>query len=118
MGELRVRRGGGGGQGRDGGEDRVENSRYKGNWKWVCNLDHQISVPHPATWYLELPIFIPLCSPRAYLEASCTSAPLQLAFPKGLSAAAGRPRVPPSSPVVFDVQLLYIPGLEVDEDEE
>ena len=33
-----------------------------------------------------------------------------LAFPKGLSSAAGRPRVPPSSPVVFDVELLLVPG--------
>lgn len=38
--------------------------------------------------------------------------PGELAFPKGLPAAAGRPRVPPSSPVMFDVQLLYIPGLD------
>lgn len=38
--------------------------------------------------------------------------PGELAFPKGLASAPGRPRVPPSSPVVFDVQLLYIPGLE------
>lgn len=42
--------------------------------------------------------------------------PGDLAFPKGLSAAAGRPRVPPSSPVIFDVQLLYIPGFEVDDE--
>lgn len=41
--------------------------------------------------------------------------PGPLAFPKGLKAAAGRPSVPPSSPVMFDVQLLYIPGLEDDE---
>ncbi|GAQ80702.1 FKBP-type peptidyl-prolyl cis-trans isomerase family protein [Klebsormidium nitens] len=40
--------------------------------------------------------------------------PGDLAFPKGLGAAAGRPRVPPSSPVVFDVQLLYIPGISDD----
>lgn len=32
------------------------------------------------------------------------------------SAAAGRPRVPPSSPVVFDVKLLYIPGISDDEE--
>ncbi len=38
--------------------------------------------------------------------------PGELAFPKGLPSAAGRPRVPPSSPVMFDVQLLYIPGLD------
>ncbi|KAG2580417.1 hypothetical protein PVAP13_6NG338500 [Panicum virgatum] len=38
--------------------------------------------------------------------------PGQLAFPKGLTSAPGRPRVPPSSPVVFDVNLLYIPGLD------
>uniref|UniRef100_A0A7I4FPX0 peptidylprolyl isomerase n=1 Tax=Physcomitrium patens TaxID=3218 RepID=A0A7I4FPX0_PHYPA len=37
--------------------------------------------------------------------------PGELAFPKGLGAAAGRPRVPPSSPVIFDVSLLYIPGI-------
>jgi peptidylprolyl isomerase len=41
--------------------------------------------------------------------------PGNLAFPKGLKAAAGRPSVPPSSPVVFDVALRYIPGLEEDE---
>lgn len=41
--------------------------------------------------------------------------PGELAFPKGLPSAAGRPRVPPASPVVFDVQLLYIPGLDDDE---
>jgi hypothetical protein len=27
----------------------------------------------------------------------------QLAFPKGLGAAVGRPRVAPSTPVIFDV---------------
>ncbi|CAO2173611.1 unnamed protein product [Urochloa humidicola] len=36
--------------------------------------------------------------------------PGPLAFPKGLTSAPGRPRVPPSSPV--DVNLLYIPGLD------
>lgn len=38
--------------------------------------------------------------------------PGNMAFPKGLPAGPGRPRVPPASPVVFDVQLLYIPGLD------
>ncbi|KAF0901114.1 hypothetical protein E2562_037971 [Oryza meyeriana var. granulata] len=38
--------------------------------------------------------------------------PGPLAFPKGLTSAPGRARVPPSSPVVFDVNLLYIPGLD------
>ncbi|KAJ8774788.1 hypothetical protein K2173_017234 [Erythroxylum novogranatense] len=42
--------------------------------------------------------------------------PGQLAFPKGLSSAPGRPRVAPSSPVIFDVSLEYIPGLEVEEE--
>ncbi|PSC76880.1 Peptidyl-prolyl cis-trans isomerase FKBP16-chloroplastic [Micractinium conductrix] len=42
--------------------------------------------------------------------------PGDLAFPKGLPAAAGRPRVAPSSPVVFDVKLLYIPGISDDEE--
>ncbi|KAK9866759.1 hypothetical protein WJX84_002061 [Apatococcus fuscideae] len=41
--------------------------------------------------------------------------PGNLAFPKGVASAAGRPRVPPSSAVVFDVQLVYVPGLEADE---
>lgn len=36
--------------------------------------------------------------------------PGNLAFPKGLASAAGRPRVPPATPVVFDVQLVFIPG--------
>ncbi|VFQ64696.1 unnamed protein product [Cuscuta campestris] len=42
--------------------------------------------------------------------------PGPLAFPKGLTSAPGRPRIPPSSPVIFDVSLEYIPG--IDEDEE
>ncbi|XAR71068.1 Peptidylprolyl isomerase [Bertholletia excelsa] len=42
--------------------------------------------------------------------------PGPLAFPKGLTSAPGRPRVPPSSPVIFDVSLEYIPGLEADEE--
>ncbi|XP_057456321.1 peptidyl-prolyl cis-trans isomerase FKBP16-3, chloroplastic isoform X2 [Lotus japonicus] len=44
--------------------------------------------------------------------------PGSLAFPKGLISAPGRPRVAPSSPVIFDVSLEYIPGLELDLDEE
>ncbi|KAM7264012.1 hypothetical protein ACFE04_001695 [Oxalis oulophora] len=43
--------------------------------------------------------------------------PGPLAFPKGLASAPGRPRVAANSPVVFDVSLEYIPGLEVDEEE-
>ncbi len=41
----------------------------------------------------------------------------QLAFPKGLDVAAGRLRVAaPSTPVIFDVQLLYMPNvLDFDE---
>ncbi|KAG2309578.1 hypothetical protein Bca52824_029326 [Brassica carinata] len=42
--------------------------------------------------------------------------PGPLAFPKGLVSAPGRPRVAPNSPVVFDVSLEYIPGLESDEE--
>jgi peptidylprolyl isomerase len=38
--------------------------------------------------------------------------PGELAFPKGLASAPGRPRISPFSPVVFDVALRYIPGLE------
>ena len=41
--------------------------------------------------------------------------PGDLAFPKGLASAAGRPRVPPKSAVVFDVQLLRVPGLDDEE---
>ena len=37
----------------------------------------------------------------------------ELAFPKGLSSGPGRPRVPPKSPVVFDVELVYVPGMSV-----
>uniref|UniRef100_A0A0F7H0C2 peptidylprolyl isomerase n=1 Tax=Geranium incanum TaxID=1158081 RepID=A0A0F7H0C2_9ROSI len=43
--------------------------------------------------------------------------PGPLAFPKGLTSAPGRPRVAPSSPVVFDVSLEYIPGLETGDEE-
>lgn len=42
--------------------------------------------------------------------------PGPLAFPKGLPAAAGRPRVLPSSPVMFDVSLEYVPGLDDEEE--
>ncbi|KAL5703335.1 peptidylprolyl isomerase [Ranunculus cassubicifolius] len=42
--------------------------------------------------------------------------PGPLAFPKGLNSAPGRPRVAANSPVVFDVTLEYIPGLEADEE--
>uniref|UniRef100_A0ACD5Y7P8 Uncharacterized protein n=1 Tax=Avena sativa TaxID=4498 RepID=A0ACD5Y7P8_AVESA len=42
--------------------------------------------------------------------------PGPLAFPKGLTSAPGRPRVAPSSPVVFDVSLLFIPGLDDDDE--
>ena len=38
--------------------------------------------------------------------------PGDLAFPKGLASAPGRPKIPPNSPVMFDVKLLYIPGLD------
>ncbi|XP_010909098.1 peptidyl-prolyl cis-trans isomerase FKBP16-3, chloroplastic isoform X1 [Elaeis guineensis] len=41
--------------------------------------------------------------------------PGSLAFPKGLNSAPGRPRVAPNSPVIFDVSLEYVPGLETDE---
>ncbi|KAJ6917529.1 hypothetical protein NC652_019768 [Populus alba x Populus x berolinensis] len=41
----------------------------------------------------------------------------QLAFPKGLTSAPGRARVAPNSPVVFDVSLEYIPGLQVEEEQ-
>lgn len=42
--------------------------------------------------------------------------PGDMAFPKGLPAAAGRARVQPASPVIFDVQLLYIPGFDEDDE--
>mmetsp|Transcript_31601 Transcript_31601/g.103001 ORF Transcript_31601/g.103001 Transcript_31601/m.103001 type:complete len:219 (-) Transcript_31601:103-759(-) len=38
--------------------------------------------------------------------------PGSLAFPKGLASAPGRPRIPPGSDVIFDVKLVYIPGLD------
>ncbi|KAL3835090.1 hypothetical protein ACJIZ3_009826 [Penstemon smallii] len=41
--------------------------------------------------------------------------PGPLAFPKGLTSAPGRPRVAANSPVVFDVSLEYIPGLDDEE---
>eukprot|EP00891_Asterochloris_glomerata_P009592 jgi/Astpho2/9592/Aster-03866 len=41
--------------------------------------------------------------------------PGNLAFPKGLASGPGRPRVPPKTPVVFDVELVYVPGLDDDQ---
>eukprot|EP01024_Parvocaulis_polyphysoides_P040099 TRINITY_DN3642_c0_g1_i1.p2 TRINITY_DN3642_c0_g1~~TRINITY_DN3642_c0_g1_i1.p2 ORF type:complete len:211 (-),score=20.96 TRINITY_DN3642_c0_g1_i1:390-1022(-) len=43
--------------------------------------------------------------------------PGNLSFPNGLKSGPGRPRILPNSPVMFDVQLLYIPGLEDEEEE-
>jgi len=42
--------------------------------------------------------------------------PGPLAFPKGLVSAPGRPRVAPNSPVIFDVSLEFIPGLDSEEE--
>jgi peptidylprolyl isomerase len=36
--------------------------------------------------------------------------PGELSFPKGLASGPGRPRVPPASPVLFDVKLVLLPG--------
>ncbi len=46
-------------------------------------------------------------------SASMTRSSLiwQLAFPEGLGAAVRIPRVAPNTPVIFDVQLLYVPGV-------
>jgi peptidylprolyl isomerase len=46
-------------------------------------------------------------------SASMTRSSLiwQLAFPEGLGAAVRIPRVAPNTPVIFDVQLLYTPGV-------
>jgi len=38
--------------------------------------------------------------------------PGNMAFPQPLKAAAGRPSVPAKSPVIFDVKLLYVPGVD------
>jgi peptidylprolyl isomerase len=38
--------------------------------------------------------------------------PGELAFAKGLASAPGRPRISPGSPVVFDVKLIYVPGMD------
>ncbi|KAK9802616.1 hypothetical protein WJX73_004183 [Symbiochloris irregularis] len=41
--------------------------------------------------------------------------PGKLSYPKGFASEPGRPNLPPRSPVVFDVQLRYVAGLELDE---
>lgn len=38
--------------------------------------------------------------------------PGNLSFPNGLPSGPGRPRVPPNSPLIWDVQLLLVPGLD------
>eukprot|EP00471_Norrisiella_sphaerica_P000794 CAMPEP_0184487776 /NCGR_PEP_ID=MMETSP0113_2-20130426/10329_1 /TAXON_ID=91329 /ORGANISM="Norrisiella sphaerica, Strain BC52" /LENGTH=176 /DNA_ID=CAMNT_0026870181 /DNA_START=218 /DNA_END=748 /DNA_ORIENTATION=+ len=40
--------------------------------------------------------------------------PGKLAFPNGVKAKPGTPSVPPGSPVIADVQLIYIPGIDDD----
>mmetsp|Transcript_16335 Transcript_16335/g.24605 ORF Transcript_16335/g.24605 Transcript_16335/m.24605 type:complete len:230 (-) Transcript_16335:327-1016(-) len=40
--------------------------------------------------------------------------PGSLSFPKGVKAKPGSPSVPPFTPIVADVQLIYIPGLDDD----
>ncbi|GMH36343.1 hypothetical protein BSKO_04211 [Bryopsis sp. KO-2023] len=42
--------------------------------------------------------------------------PGNLAFAKPLASAPGRARVLANTPVIFDVQLLYIPGVDVDDE--
>jgi peptidylprolyl isomerase len=42
--------------------------------------------------------------------------PGELAYPKGLAAAPGRPVIPPRSPLQFDVWLRYVPGLEEEQE--
>eukprot|EP00669_Euglena_mutabilis_P008774 TRINITY_DN3771_c0_g1_i1.p3 TRINITY_DN3771_c0_g1~~TRINITY_DN3771_c0_g1_i1.p3 ORF type:complete len:110 (+),score=31.52 TRINITY_DN3771_c0_g1_i1:662-991(+) len=42
--------------------------------------------------------------------------PSELSYQSGLKAAPGQPAVPPRSPLMFDVQLLLVPGLEGDGD--
>ena len=37
--------------------------------------------------------------------------PGNLSFPKGLASSPGKPRIPPATPLVFDVELVYCPGL-------
>ena len=44
--------------------------------------------------------------------------PGDLSFPKGLAAAPGRARVPPAAAIVMDVQLLLIPGFDLEEEDE
>jgi hypothetical protein len=46
-------------------------------------------------------------------SASMTRSSLiwQLAFPEGLGAAVRILKVAPSTPIIFDVQLLYTPGV-------
>lgn len=41
--------------------------------------------------------------------------PPELSYPQGLKAAPGTPAVPARSPVIFDVALLLVPGLEKEE---
>lgn len=41
--------------------------------------------------------------------------PGKLSYPKGFVTERGMPNLAPRSPVVFDVQLRYVAGLEVDE---
>jgi hypothetical protein len=60
--------------------------------------------------YWELDYNVRICVGSALMTRSLLIQ--QLAFPKGLGAAARRPRVAPSTPVMFDViRLLYMPGV-------
>lgn len=52
-----------------------------------------------------------------FLPFYCSDVLLQsdLAFgPKGRSASAGRPRIPGGTPIVFDVEVVGLPGKEVE----
>jgi len=53
-----------------------------------------------------------------HLPCPSNQSPPSLARALSAVAAAGRPRVPPSSPIVFDVKLLYIPGISDDDADE
>ena len=97
-----------------------------GGWaagRWMC--DHLL-VAHSQALGLMPPLLLPL--PPACHRSHCThctrhcppTAPThpRLRWPLPLRAAAGRPRVAPASPVMFDVKLLRIPGVTDDDEDE
>ena len=43
--------------------------------------------------------------------------PAELSFPNGVKSTPGAPQVPPRTPIIADVQLAYISGMDAEDED-